>query len=76
MPITQTPQRAGSKYEEKRHRFYMEADEAQLFDKACELNGKSRSEVIVRQAKSYIRQNAVKLRRAGIKIPAELLSRD
>lgn len=70
-----TPNTQGSRYEEKRHRFYMEADEVALFDKACELNGKSRSEVIARQARSYIRQNVNKLRAAKIKIPAELLAK-
>jgi hypothetical protein len=61
----------GSNHEEKRHRFYMDPDELALFDKAAALNNRTRSEIIARQGRSYIKQNLGKLRAAGVKIPKD-----
>lgn len=62
-------------WEGNRQRFYMLGSQFQAFAKACELRGKSVSEVLQAKAKAYIREHAPSLRKAGVEIPAEIFAK-
>lgn len=56
-------------YKSKRHKLYMDGDVIEAFDFLCDMHGESRSERMTKLAKSYLRANQQKLRKAGRKLP-------
>lgn len=75
MPTKKAKTSKTDAWEGNRQRFYMLGPQFAVFAKACELKGKSVSEVLQSKAKAYVREHAPVLHKAGVKIPEEIFSK-
>lgn len=59
----------------KKHKFYAAIWLVEALDKLAKETNRSRSKILSRLAKRHLRINAPKMKKAGIKLPAELFEK-
>jgi hypothetical protein len=75
MPKADKPRTSADPHQSKRHKFYGDAALVDALDQLCESEGRSRSEIVMRLVKAYLRTKAKKMREAGIKMPAAAITK-